>query len=276
VSLSNLINRPVTIIRRTESGTTDSYGNEVSDQTYITTLGEIQQRRREEPGSQGELSDTLWDGFFQADVTLDTSDALLVDGLGTFELVGGPWVAYNPRTQQQSHVEATLRQTTGAEDMQVLYPSSTVVRSTDSAARTSSTLADDDVLTFEADPVAAGVLLVEGFLVVSAANSTMDFKYAWSIPSGVTGYHGPLTGTSSNMGGWANVQAGSTPAALHSDLTSAVSLGSFAGITGVTIAALLFVASPGGDVTLQWAQNTTDAGDLILKKGSFLRVSKVG
>lgn len=114
--LSQLINRDCTIIRRLESSTTDAHGNEVPEEDLVTTVCEVQQQQRQEQGLAGELSDTRWLGFFLPGVELRTGDAVDVDGLGTFELVGDPWPARNPRTQQESHVEATLRRTEGTED----------------------------------------------------------------------------------------------------------------------------------------------------------------
>lgn len=117
MSLTSLINRPCLLIRRSESGDTDDYGNDIATETIVATVCEIQQIRRTEPATEGELSQGDWVAFFLPGTALDTSDAIEVDGLGTFELVGGPWVVRNPRTQQESHVEASLRRTAGAEDL---------------------------------------------------------------------------------------------------------------------------------------------------------------
>lgn len=85
-------------------------------ETELPAVCEIQQRRREEQGDQGEVSDAEWVGFFLPGTPLDTGDSVEVPGEGVFELVGAPWHARNLRTQQESHVEATLRRTAGAED----------------------------------------------------------------------------------------------------------------------------------------------------------------
>lgn len=108
MSLSDLINRPCTINSRTASVEIDESGDETYTSTTVETVCEIQQRRRDEPDAQGEFSDTDWLGIFPAGTALDTSDTVSVDD-ATFEVVGDPWPARNPRTRTVSHVEASLR-----------------------------------------------------------------------------------------------------------------------------------------------------------------------
>ena len=116
--LSNLINRPCVIVRRSASGDIDELGNETSDEARIETVCEVQQAvgRSGEPPAQGEAADTSWAAFFPPGTQLDTGDAIEVEGIGTLEVVGAPWPARNPRTQVESHVEATVRRTPGADD----------------------------------------------------------------------------------------------------------------------------------------------------------------
>ena len=114
--LASMLNRTCTIIRRSESGSTDRYGNDIPSEDLIPSVCEVQQQRRTEDRERGEASEADWLGIFPAGTDLDTGDAVEVDGLGTFEMVGAPWPARNPRTQAESHVEATLRMTAGAGD----------------------------------------------------------------------------------------------------------------------------------------------------------------
>jgi hypothetical protein len=44
---------------------------------------------------------------------------------------------------------------------------------------------------------------------------------------------------------------------------------------GVTIGVIVFRGGTLGNMVLQWAQNTSDAGNLVVKKGSVLRAMKV-
>lgn len=116
--LSDLLNRPCTITRRSQSGTTDDYGNDIPAETTVETVCELQQRDRRadsEPDLAGELSDTLWLLVLPAETDIDTGDVVEVDGL-VYEMFGDPWLARNPRTGEESHVECTLRRTASAED----------------------------------------------------------------------------------------------------------------------------------------------------------------
>jgi len=111
-----LLNRPATIIRRTDGEEIDDYGNPVPTVEEVSVVCEVQKQQRadEEPGGSGEVSDTRWIGFFPIGTELDTGDAVEVEGIGTLELVGGPWIVRNPRTRSFSHLEVPLRITKGA------------------------------------------------------------------------------------------------------------------------------------------------------------------
>ena len=112
--LSTLLNRPCTIIRRSESEDLDAHFNPILEEVEVQTVCELQQQRRDEPGDHGELSDTRWLLILPAGTAIDTGDGVVVDG-DTYEMVGDPWPARNPRTQEESHIEATLRRTAGEE-----------------------------------------------------------------------------------------------------------------------------------------------------------------
>jgi hypothetical protein len=115
VTLMQLLNRTVTITRRTASASTDDYGNEISAETNVATVGELQQTQRTEPTAQGELAVTTWLLILPAGTNIDTGDTVTVD-THTYEVIGSPWQARNPRTQVTSHVEATLRRSVGSEE----------------------------------------------------------------------------------------------------------------------------------------------------------------
>lgn len=114
MSLTTLINRPCTITRRSESGNTDDYGNDVPDEETVETVCELQQTQRMEPGNEGELSDTHWTLFLLPGTEISGADVVTVDG-ESYEVVGDPWNARNPLTQLPSHIEASLRRTAGSE-----------------------------------------------------------------------------------------------------------------------------------------------------------------
>lgn len=116
MSLTQLLSRPCTIVRRLASADKDAHGNEVPDEQYVETVCEVQQRSRREPGDEGELSDTYWEGYFPTGTAIGTGDAVIVNAIGEFEVVGEPWQA-NTGSVGVAHVEATLRRTRGPEDV---------------------------------------------------------------------------------------------------------------------------------------------------------------
>lgn len=113
--LAQLLNTPVTITRRTASGAIDEYGDETSTESTVETVGELQQTARDERDLSGETSETTWLLFLPAGTEIGTADAVTVDGQ-TYELVGAPWPARNPRTKTVSHVQATVKRIAGSDD----------------------------------------------------------------------------------------------------------------------------------------------------------------
>lgn len=115
MSLAALLNRPLTLVRRSYLGETDEYGGDIPTETSVAVVGELQQVRRDEPDAEGELSDTMWTLFLPAGTDVNTGDAVICDGQ-VYEVVGDPWNARNPRTQVESHIECSLRRTGNAGD----------------------------------------------------------------------------------------------------------------------------------------------------------------
>lgn len=113
--LTQLINRECQVIRRSESGTTDDYGNALDTEDVVDTQWEVQQRVRDEHDNA--VADTDWIAFFHPGEDIDSGDAIVDGPTGhRFEVVGQPWPVRNPRTQVESHVEAGVRRTAGSED----------------------------------------------------------------------------------------------------------------------------------------------------------------
>lgn len=109
--ISTLLTTPCTLLLRSNSGSTDDYGNAIESETEVETVCAVQQQRRTEPGEHDDLSDTSWLGFFPVGTDLEAADAVEVDGHGTFELIGDPWPVDDHELGTTSHVEATLRRT---------------------------------------------------------------------------------------------------------------------------------------------------------------------
>lgn len=147
----------------------------------------------------------------------------------------------------------------------------TVRRTSDSNAKTNNTLASDDTLLWA---VAANeVWWVEAALRVNAANATMDAKFGWSVPAGTTMEWGTVSATN-NVGGFVSAPVGTTPANIRTQADTN-SVGTRGGTSGTLLAGWVFVGATAGNVTLQWAQDTTDAGDLKLLAHSFLRLTRL-
>lgn len=118
MSIENRINRPCVIVTRTESGTTDPYGNEIPNEGAIETVCEAQPRSSVEPENQAELSEEDWTLFFlPADIGLvSTADAIWIPDLFECEVVGAPMPWRNPRTRQEHYLHVNVRRVAGAED----------------------------------------------------------------------------------------------------------------------------------------------------------------
>lgn len=114
MSIAGLLTLDCTITSRTFDGTLDAYGDEIADETIVSTVCELQQRQRSETSDPGELAASTWLLILPAGTTIGPGDSVTINGDG-YELIGEPWAARNPRTELASHVECTVRRTVGVE-----------------------------------------------------------------------------------------------------------------------------------------------------------------
>lgn len=110
MSLARLLNRPCTITHREPGAGRDRYGNSLPDEVTVEALCELQQQSRGEDAGRQEISETKWMLVLPAGTVIAAADTVTVDGV-EYEVEGDPWRARNPRTQAESHVEATVRRT---------------------------------------------------------------------------------------------------------------------------------------------------------------------
>jgi hypothetical protein len=151
----------------------------------------------------------------------------------------------------------------------------TAVRTTDSATKAAdTTLANDTELLFPINGVSTEMWLVEAYLLVAAANATMDIKIGWSAPSGATASWGALGNMAEVQGFGARVAANTLPNALLA-ISGTPGYATISGTSGLALTGIFFDGGTSGNVNLQWAQNTSDAGTLFLRKGSCLRLTKL-
>lgn len=115
MTLTQLLNLPCVLVRNLPSSDTDEFGNEIPAEEEIETVCELQQQRRDEPSTEGELSVTTWLLVLPAGTEVRTSDTVEVDGY-VYQFEGDPWSARNPRTGLESHVEATVKRSAGGQE----------------------------------------------------------------------------------------------------------------------------------------------------------------
>lgn len=114
MSIAGLLTIDCTITSRTFDGTLDAYGDEIADETIVSTVCELQQRQRSETSDPGELAASTWLLILPAGTDVRAGDTVTVAG-DDYELIGEPWEARNPRTAATSHIECTVRRTVGVE-----------------------------------------------------------------------------------------------------------------------------------------------------------------
>jgi hypothetical protein len=104
---SHLMNRPATLLSRTQDGPDDEYGNPTWTEVAAATTCELQQEVGWE-AEGGVIQLSTWRVFLPAGTPADGWDAVNVDG-DLYELEGDAWPARNPRTKNFTHVEARVR-----------------------------------------------------------------------------------------------------------------------------------------------------------------------
>ncbi len=147
-----------------------------------------------------------------------------------------------------------------------------VVKPADETINTSAVLQNDDALLFAISASVTLYVHFELYLWVVGANTTMDAKLAWTTPAGATILWAPQSNNLGTTDGtWGRREAavaGNPPVAGGTVIT--VGTGASTNIF-VIFAGYVFGGGTAGNVQLQWAQNTSDAGNLTVKQGSYLR-----
>jgi len=142
--------------------------------------------------------------------------------------------------------------------------------------KTGSTSATSDT-TVDADPhltsaVDANSTYVGYFVLFMTGTDASDFKYSLTVPTGATGFHVPMglgTAVTDSAAGTLNVNGTST-------FSTTKAVGTDASFTTVAMIHVVVNTSvTAGSVTLQWAQNTSDATATQLFAGSYLLLWKM-
>lgn len=108
-------------------------------------------------------------------------------------------------------------------------------------------------------------------LYLEGPNSSADWKFGWNVPSGATMRWGPH---GEGGGQWHAGSNLTTPTALEA-VGDTSSGGSNTGVQGRVLRGHVRTSATAGDVTLQWSQNTSDAGNSTIKQDSFIRYHEV-
>lgn len=108
MSLAGLMNQACTITTRTDTATTDRYGNPVPTESTAATVCYCEQRVHNEDAGEDHIETEDWLVMLPTGTTVDAADKITVGSLA-LEVVGPPWQARNPRTQSVSHIQVTAR-----------------------------------------------------------------------------------------------------------------------------------------------------------------------
>jgi hypothetical protein len=155
--------------------------------------------------------------------------------------------------------------------------------SADMAAITANTVLEDITgLGLAIGASTTEIWLVKWWLLVAAANATMDIKFGMTLPAGATMKWGSeaAAGTSGNSPGavWGAAPVAASSGLLGSGASSLV-IGTLTAVAanpmGIHFTAIVFGGGTAGLIQPQFAQNTSDAGALQILKGSLMEASKL-
>lgn len=135
-------------------------------------------------------------------------------------------------------------------------------KTSDETVNGSDVLQDDNELTLAAEASVTYELFLHA---VQNSGATPGFKLGFTLPSGATWVSGSFNVGSSA----ANEQFGLMPLTGLSGLTGA------GANSLVRVQAIITISTTPGSVTLQWAQNTSNASNTIVRAGSWMRLMRV-
>lgn len=97
------------IVTVADGDATDVYGNVEPTEVETTVRYELQQQRRDEAGDPDNWQIGAWSLYLPSGTAVTGWDRFIDDQNDEYELVGPPERKWNPRAQQFSHVQATVR-----------------------------------------------------------------------------------------------------------------------------------------------------------------------
>jgi hypothetical protein len=105
-TLLSMLDRPCTIIGRSQTGPVDRYNQPTWVETTVDTVCYIEQTDTREVTDGRTTGIATHLGVFPSGTEVDDSDKVTVDV--TYEVLGPPWRVWEPGTGE-SHVETNLR-----------------------------------------------------------------------------------------------------------------------------------------------------------------------
>lgn len=116
---------------------------------------------------------------------------------------------------------------------------------------------------------------VEYGVIYNTPNATMDLKLGLTTPTSAAGWWaGTNYSSTGGQASWGSGGPSGSPSALVS-LATALGFSSGNGTFGQTAKVILNNSTNAGTLKLQAAQNTSDAGNLIIKKGTYMRAHRL-
>jgi hypothetical protein len=110
--MSGLMQTPCVIVRRTDHGAIDDYGDAILTESLVEAICDLQQQSRTETNG---VVTTSWVIFFPIGTEVDSGDSILVKDV-EYEVEGDPWEA-DQGSEAVNHVVATLRRAAGVEQV---------------------------------------------------------------------------------------------------------------------------------------------------------------
>ena len=139
-------------------------------------------------------------------------------------------------------------------------------KSADQTVNNSAVLVNDTHLLFAV--AASEVWWLQAWLMFDGG-TIPDIKFHWTLPASATMRWGATSDGDASFGGsWSSF---STPVALLTEASTPAYATIGAGTTiGLSLTGIAVVAGTAGNVQLQWAQNTANASDTIMRTNSCL------
>jgi hypothetical protein len=109
---TQLLTRLGKIVTVADGDATDVYGNVEPTEVETTVRYELQQQRRDEAGDPDNWQIGAWSLYLPSGTAVTGWDRFIDDQNDEYELFGPPERKWNPRAQQFSHVQATVRRVT--------------------------------------------------------------------------------------------------------------------------------------------------------------------